>query len=62
MHVPNIKALGFVVSDKKISKVFIFRIYFSLWDLDDYLKKWNKEGHIKTVSAKFGKLPSHPVV
>ena len=32
--IPNIKDLGSVVSDKKISKVFIFRIYFSLCDLD----------------------------
>ena len=28
----------------------------------DYLKKNNKEGHIRTISAKFGKLSSHPVV
>ena len=58
----NIKALGLVVSDKKIFKVFICKIYFSLCDLDMQQTEtfWTilKEGHVRFISAKFGQNPA----
>ena len=61
-YIPIIKALGDVVSDKKIFKVFILKIYFSLCDLDMQRTEtiWTtiKEGHIRNIPAKFSPNPA----
>ena len=49
-------------SEKKIFKVFIVNIYFSMCDLDMQWTGtiWNfiKEGHISIIPAKFGQKSS----
>ena len=56
------QALCLVVSEEKIFKVFILKIYFSLCDLDMEWTKiiWTilKEGHIRIISSKFGQNPA----
>ena len=53
-----------MVLDKKIIKVFISKIYFSLCALDTFRQGtgtiWTiiKEGHIRIIPAKFGKKPA----
>ena len=49
------------VSDKKIFKVFILKIYFSLCDLGmqqtGTIRTIVKEGHIRIIPAKFSANP-----
>ena len=58
----NIKALGFVVSEKKIFKSFHLKIYFSLCGL--YMP-WTEtiwtilqKGYIRNFPTKFSKIPA----
>ena len=51
-----------MVSEKKILKVFILKIFFSLCDLD---MQWTgpiwiffKDGHIRIIPTKFGQIPA----
>ena len=61
-YIPNIKALGLVVSDKKIFKFSSRKSFFSLCDLD---MQWTitiwaiiKEYHIRLIPSMFGKNPA----
>ena len=61
-YIPNIKALGLVVSEKKSFNFFILKIYFNPCDL---AKQWTgtiwtilKEGHIRIIPTKLGQNPA----